>query len=410
MNKAASLAPRRLKLSSNTILLLVVLAIMAVVFVFAQMYQPSPGKEAVETGQALAREGRLPEAERAWKEALRLDPQNAAALELLGELYRKTHRYQEAIASLQRLAQRKPETPNLYANLMECLEKTGQQEAALDQAEARLKQNPDDIGALAIAARILSYLDKDKQALEYKRRLVRLRPENPEFLLMLARTLVGYHFYEEAQPLTAKLIRLVPEDPAGYGLRGEIEFRKNPTPDGLAKAQTDFEEALKRNPQAFSPHLYLGRVYIQLNQPDQALQHLLKAKQIAPFRSDVAFALAEAYDRAGQTAKAEAARNDFVLLRQEYDTEKALEKRCVAAPNNFDYHLQLGKIKLRRNEFEDADYYLHEALRIRPNDPQAQAALQRLAAQAPSPSGSLAPRNRGEGEPDASESLSPGGP
>ncbi|HZP81333.1 MAG TPA: tetratricopeptide repeat protein [Chthonomonadaceae bacterium] len=405
MSKAASDAPRRLNLSSNTILLLVVLAILAVVFVFTQMYQPSPGKEAVETGRAMAQAGRLPEAERAWKEALRLDPNNAAALELLSELYRNTHRYQEAIAPLQKLAKLKPETPNLYANLAECLAQTGHQDAAFDEAEAQLKQDPNNIGALAIAAKMLPSRNEPKKELEYKRRLVQLKPDNPEFLLMLARTLVDYHYFDEAQPVADKLIQTAPDTPAGYGIRGEIEFRKNPTPEGLAKAKSYFEESLKRSPQeSFPPHLYLGKIYTRLGQPDKAVAYLLKAKQLQPFRGDVDFALAEAYDRAGQSAKAEAARNEFVMLRQEYDTEKALEKRCVAAPNNFDYHLQLGKIKLRRKEFADADYYLHEALRIRPNDPQAQAALKQLAAQAPS---SQTAENQ---EPGPRESLPPGGP
>jgi tetratricopeptide (TPR) repeat protein len=384
MNKAASRASRRLNLSSNTILLLVALAVAAIAFVWTQMVQPSPGKQAVETGQALARAGQLPEAERAWKEALRLDPKNAAALELLGELYRKTHRYQDAIAPLQQLAQLKPETPNLYANLAECLEQTGTQKAALDQAEAQLEQDPDNLSALAIAAKMLANLDKPKKALEYERRLVQLKPENIDFLVMLARTLVENNFYDEAQPLTEKVIQADPDNPEGYRLRGEIEFRKNPTSEGLAKAITYFEETLKRDPQAFTPQLYLGNIYTQLGQPDKAITYLLKAKQRMPFRSDVAFALAAAYDRAGQSAKAEEARHDFVALRQEYDTEKALEKRCILAPNDFDYHLQLGKIKLHREEFDEADYYLHEALRIHPNDPQAQAALKQLAAQAAS--------------------------
>ena len=361
---------------------LLVLVAVAVVYAVTRLTAETDRQTQVEEGRKLVQTGDFPRAEATWRSVLREDPENAAALELLSRLYLDTHRYAEALDPLTRLSRVNPEVPNLFAEISECLSRTGTQDEALRKAERQIEENPDDIGALAIAAKILTQKDDERRELEYKRRLVKLRPNHPDFLVMLGRTLVHDHFYAEAGPIVDRLIKADPQNPEGVGLRGQITFYTDSSPDGLSRARADFERTLQLSPTAVPPHLFLGRIATRMGHAPEAVTELTQAKSMAPDREDVYFALAEAYDLAGDHRNAEATRSDFTRRRSERDIEKALEKRCALRPDDFADFLKLGRIKLRRHEVDDAGFYLQRAAELRPADPGARAAIAELSAAA----------------------------
>jgi cytochrome c-type biogenesis protein CcmH/NrfG len=319
-----------------------------------------------------------PEAERALLETVRADPNAADAWEQLGRLYMHTKRYRDAIEPLRHVTQLKPETPGVYGRLAECLQRSHDPVHALEQAREGLKRDPNDLRALVAASKVLKAMGAEKEELDYERRLVQLKPDDPDYLVLLAKSLVQYRRYDEAAPVLARLERLAPNNPDGSNLRGQIAFYQNPTPEGLARAEADFQKTAQLSPRAFPPYLFLGRIAILRNQPDKAIAYLQQAKQRAPERGEVDFALAEAYELAGQKAQAAEARQRFQAWRTADDLEKALEKRCSLNPDDFADHLQLGKIKLGKHDVPAAEYYLERALQLRPQDAEAKAAVHQL--------------------------------
>ncbi len=359
---------------------LVLLAAAVWGFVFFGLGQGSPAAPQVEAGREAVRMGRPQEAERAWKEAVRLDPNNATAWELLAEYYSAHEDWANALKPLRELARLKPDTPHIYVRLADCAFKVGDPLSALADAERELKRDPNNVGALVIAARVLSVMEEEKRRLEYLRRLARLRPDDPDILAMLARALVGTHFNAEARAVIARLFQLDPNNAEAYALRGRVAFDEGPMPQGLAQAEADLLKSVQMSPQAATPRLYLGKVYLQMRQPQKAIPYLEEAARLAPRRPDVFFALASAYDQVRQPEKAVRARRRFVALRQDADRVSSLEKRCAIEPDSYANHLQLGLLTLKTGDYDRADYYLNRAMILRPGDSQAKAALRQLAA------------------------------
>jgi predicted Zn-dependent protease len=340
--------------------------------------QASPHQAQLDSAQQLARAGQAAEAERVLQEVVQADPNSSEAWEQLGRLYMHTKRYRDAIEPLRRVTELKPETPGVYGRLAECLQRSGDPVHALEQAREGLKRDPNDVRALVAAAKVVIAQGNEREGLEYERRLVQINQNDPDFLIMYAKSLVQYRRYDEAAPVLANLLRLAPNSPDGYNLRGQITFYQNPTPEGLVRAEADFQKTLQLSPGAYPPLLFLGRIANRRNQPEKAIAYLQQARRGAPARGEADFVLAEAYELMGQKAKAAEARRRFQAWREADDLEKALVKRCSLDSDNFADHLQLGQIKLRKRELIAADYYLRRALELRPQDAEALAAVRQL--------------------------------
>jgi tetratricopeptide (TPR) repeat protein len=97
------------------------------------------GREADERfnqGNALARQGRLAEAEAAYREVLRLEPRDFQAMCNLADCLRKLRRVDEAIALYRAALELEPREARLHTNLSAALEVAGR----LEEAEAHLRR------------------------------------------------------------------------------------------------------------------------------------------------------------------------------------------------------------------------------------------------------------------------------
>jgi len=345
----------------------------------------SPAQRRIDAGidYANRRLGLL--AEREWREATRLDPKNTRAWELLGDLYLSVNESQKALEAFRQVERLAPDTARLYERLAVSAFRAGEDKPAYRYARRVLESDPDNIEALSVCVELLVDAGEDQRRIDYLRRLVRLQPDNLRHLDALARALTAKHLYAEAREALERLLRADPRNYEAYSMRGRGWFNEDRSPQGLARAEEDFKRAIALEPRAPFPHLYLGKVYRQQGRLGQALAELETAARLGSERPDIFIELARAYQQAGQPEKAARARRRFQTLREEADMAGTLVKRCLAYPNHFGYHLQLGLLSLKMRNLGQAEYYLNKAQALRPNDARVKAGLQKLAALVNSP-------------------------
>ena len=339
----------------------------------------APVRSHVEAGIEFANRRMGAQAEREWREALRLDPRCAAAWELLGDYYLSWENGPGALEAFRQLERVAPATPALHERLAASARLAGDQLAALRYAERELERNPRSATALDVAAEVLSLLSDERRELELLRRLAALKPADRACLARLARALVRAGAYEEARAVADRIIALDESDPEAWGLRGRAWFSQDPSPQGLRRAESDLLRSAALGPEGPTQRLFLGRVYQHMGRPEKALRWLQEAARMAPRDPDVHFELARVCASLGRKADAERAQRRFSVLRRQADLAIALEKRCAIRPDGFEEHLQAGLVNMERGDRARADYYLHRAALLRPGDARARAALHRLA-------------------------------
>jgi tetratricopeptide (TPR) repeat protein len=94
------------------------------------------------------------------------------------------------------------------------------------------------------------------------------------------------------------------------------------------KARPYAEDALRLDPKHFAVHLAMGQVHFETGATDKAIAAFEQGAKLAPGSPQAHFLLARAYGRAGRTADAERARNEFRRLEQlKSGASEAGEKR-----------------------------------------------------------------------------------
>jgi hypothetical protein len=96
----------------------------------------------IEKGLKLQREGRLRDAEVAYRAALKLNPTNADALHLLGTLAFQVGKYEIAVQFIQRALKLSPTTAHFYNNCGPALRALGRFEEAVDSYRKAIELQP----------------------------------------------------------------------------------------------------------------------------------------------------------------------------------------------------------------------------------------------------------------------------
>ncbi len=139
-------------------------------------------------------------------------------------------------------------------------------------------------------------------------------------------------------------------------------LEKNRDRTELMIARQKWEAALKSDPQFF-PFLYnLGRVFLLLNLPENAIRILDKARGILPAFAGTYLLLGQAYARAGD------------------DRAAVVNFREASKRNRLDLSplIALGNFYLSRREMTQARTYYDKVLEVRPDDVNARIGLGRI--------------------------------
>jgi cytochrome c-type biogenesis protein CcmH/NrfG len=338
----------------------------------------APYRRHLDAGRQHASQGEARRAAEEWQAAVRLDPRSAIVWELLGELYTSTSNWQGGAVAFKALAGLTPDAPQVHSRLATCLFRNGNERDALAEARKELERNPDDPAALIISALVLSKMGELDQEVAALEKLLKGDPDNFFALVLLAENLTYRHDYAVARPYVERILKIAPDHAEAYSLRAIATYNEDRSQGGLARAEADFIQSLKHDPQAPFARLYLGKIYRTRGDLKKAIFQLSTAQRLMPNKQDINFELAATYEQAGQRATAAVFRKRFETIRDRMALKAGLQKKCAVDPESFDAHLRLGTLLLNEADYSLARSYLDKAKSLRPDDPRVVRALEQL--------------------------------
>jgi tetratricopeptide (TPR) repeat protein len=205
---------------------------------------PRMGSAWVVLGQALKAAERTEDAERAYREAIRLDGMDALARMGLGELKIATGRPGEAVREFELALQRRPTLVAAHSGLGNALALSGRNEEALKQYEAALELRPRLPEAEFAVGFALARLGRAKDAEKHYRRALAMRPDFAAAWINLGSLLRDEGREAEAEAALKRAVELRPDLISGWVNLALLERdRKRPE-----AAEANLRRAFALNP------------------------------------------------------------------------------------------------------------------------------------------------------------------
>jgi tetratricopeptide (TPR) repeat protein len=218
---------------------------------------------------ALMQKGDYPGAERAWLDALRMEPEDVAALSNLGSVYSSMGRQEEAVAQFRKALAADPENYKTRSNLGVALARLGQTDEALGHLRKSLELNPGEVQTYTALGTVLSNLER----------------------------------YAEAREVLEQALELDPLSADSLNILGGILARSGDFPGAIAR----FEKALGIDPNSPVTVFNLGRAQVAAGLAGAGIRNVERADQMARGQDPtIADRLSEIYANAGRFSEAAA--------------------------------------------------------------------------------------------------------
>jgi tetratricopeptide (TPR) repeat protein len=309
----------------------------------------SPAAARAEEGDSLNKRSQLPEALAAYEEAVRLDPNVAAAYRGLGWVLARTGRSPEAEAALREAIRLDPDLAGTHRALgfvLARLRRFPEAEAAFGEA---LRLGPDSPNAHLGLGRVLGQTGRSPEAESEFREAVRLDPKLAAAHEGLGQLLYRTRRYPEAEAASREAIRLGPDLARAHETLGWVLYWTHRYPE----AESAFREAIRLNPKLASAHEGLGQILLQADRDQQAEAALREAIRLNPSLAGSHQAMGWVLGRALRFPEAEASSREAIRLDPHL-------------PSAYDI---LGRILIRLHRYSEAEAALRESIRLEPNFP-----------------------------------------
>lgn len=279
-------------------------------------------------GQALYAQGKLRPAEVAWGKALAIDPNHLDAHRWLAIAYYDIGLLSEAIDHFQKVADLDPNDPRPHRILGVMRMDYGNLAAAADDLEESLRRD----------AR---------------------QPDREQILIELANVQDRLHRYEDA----IRTLNECEESAESVALAASIRYAQGRPKDAerLAKRALEFDS------QERLALLVLGKLAVDIRQPETALKLLEQATAAAPNDSDLRYSLGVALRAAGQPERAQAEMDAAQRLKEVRERSDELIRQTVHEPYNADLRYKLGVLAEEAGMANLADTWYRAALLLDPD-------------------------------------------
>ncbi len=233
--------------------------------------------ETIQQGIAARDSGQLGDAERAFREAIELSPEDAQAKLLLANLLLDTDQAEQALEIIEPMVLSLPEvdrSPIINTLFGLALAQSGRHEDALAPLRAALEIQPRRTKALFNLGRSLQALERFEEAAEvYTRGLALPTPENIRFAIGLARCQIRLARIDDARAHLDDFVSRHPRVGRGWLLRGIVAFE-----EGDYKASIGhIEKAVELGYDLAESDLRLGMAFGMLHEYEPAQLHLDQA-------------------------------------------------------------------------------------------------------------------------------------
>jgi tetratricopeptide (TPR) repeat protein len=325
--------------------------------------QPGNAQQRDDLGSLYAQARDWPHAERAFSEAIRLQPELAAAHLHLGFVFQAEQKPQAAHEWLQAY-KLEPGNASLALLAGKALAEAGQDEQALPilaHAHALAAQSTDASYQLSL---VLQRMNRVEEAIALLKSVVAAEPKNADALINLGLALSQAHQARDAVPFLERAIQLQPDNATAHQDLAAAYLQVNETDaaiveleaalklspdspqlhynlgaaykieDDAAHAIPELETAAKLDAPAYEPQYLLGVLYMQQARYDEAAPRLEASLKLHPQNGDGWATLGSVYNKLDRLPEA----------------VTALQEAIKQLPEQADPHLTLAAVLVKQNQ------------------------------------------------------------
>ncbi|MFQ5960816.1 MAG: tetratricopeptide repeat protein [Candidatus Methylomirabilales bacterium] len=252
-------------------------------------------------GEVLRRAGRYEEAATAYRQALQIVPEHPVAFGRLREVYNRGHTAAETIQVLEATVAR-DEGDFVAWNLLGVLYgRERRWDEALTAFARSLEAEPRAADTLVNRGWILVELRRYDEAVAAFEAALQLQPRLARAHAGLGSTLVEARGdYEAGMRRYLMAVKLDAENPALLNDLGWLAYKMSRYPEAVAA----LEKAASLDPENPMIQTNLGLAYQKANKPDEAVAHLERALALNPEYTLALYGLGKAYEARGQYGEA----------------------------------------------------------------------------------------------------------
>ena len=318
----------------------------------------------------------------AYQRMIDRDPENAGTHLILAEIYAGHDWLDDAIAAYEKAISLAPDNLDYIEYFGEFYFRQGSRQKAaatwnrMVDGERAMAENYDRL------AQLLDAKDFQTDAISASRKAVEIAPEEYRYREAFARRLMENKDYEEALTEYVEATKLAPNEFFAEQMgdqRIEI-FRQQGTLAGKI-------DELEAEPESFDQRKQLAKMYLKLGNLTNALETLIRAKELKPDDVQITRWLADIYVQQGLRHEAVAIFEHLVQIdsansrehyakiarshldAMDFDAATAAAKQTVAhSPRNPEGHQMLAEIAKQIGNYETSSDSLKQAIRLRPED------------------------------------------
>ena len=324
--------------------------------------QQAAASEERDTAFALEQQGKVSEAEAAWRSILKVHPGDGEAYAHLGLLEARQEHYKDAVPLYRKALAIHPDMPGLRLNLGLALFKAGELREAITIFLPLLKSAPPsspEAQRVAALIGIAEYGVGDyAAAIPYLKMAAANDPQNLQFRLLLARSCLSSRQFPCVLDTYHEILKLNAESAEADMLAGEAEDEMR----NHAAAIEQFRAAVKADPREPNVHFGLGYLLWKANQFEEAAVEFHAELANVPDHAEALAFLAD---------------SDMQLNRPS-DAMPLLQKAVKIDPTVSRAHLDLGILDDDGGRREEAIREFKTAARLSPDDPNPHWRLARL--------------------------------
>jgi tetratricopeptide (TPR) repeat protein len=330
-------------------------------------YDPNYEQGHVNLGLILAKQQRFTEAEAEVDKALKLAPEDAAALEAAGRVKARLGKSVEGVALLRKAVALKPQSATAHLELGMVLADNYDLEGALTENSEAVRLAPGSAFAHLDRGRVLFDLGRKEEAQPDLESASRLAPEMPEPYFFLALIAKQDGHYKHAVTLLQTVVKLEPRNAAAWYLLGQSFEQTSQTKAAIAAwkqavaIEPDYSQALWNLARALKP-----------DDPDEAARFMARYSELQKKRLVV-----DQASTLGNDALAAGKTHDWPEAIRQF--QKAIEV-CGDCTIKADLHKKLGITECQMGDIENGEKELRLAQTLKPADPDIERALGRIAA------------------------------
>ncbi|HEX6822892.1 MAG TPA: tetratricopeptide repeat protein [Candidatus Sulfotelmatobacter sp.] len=319
-------------------------------------------------GQLALQNGKLDEAEEAFREVLQIDPQSGAAYTNLGVVYMRRKQWAKAVSTLEKAERLMPQTAGVRLNIGLAYYRQNEFLKAIPPLESVVRERPDAGQARYLLGLCYFFSDRWKDAAATLEPLWPQESGHFPYLYVLSNAAHRAGMEKLDTRAAEELLKVGNDTPEYHLFAGKYHLNRQEYDEAIAQ----FETAAKANPRLPFIHFNLGMAYLGKQNYSRAREEFLKDIAVEPDLALNYEQLGEIYwqtqdDNNAEKSYREALRRDPRLAsaclglariyqrRQKYAAALAeIDAALKADPARTDAHYMRGQVLLHLGRKEEA--------------------------------------------------------